>query len=299
MKQTIKETLAKLTKRAPDELVQAKNELADITAKKDHCEARIADAKHDFYLGGETWRLDQLQEETARLEAERAELVGQETRARTKVGVLQAEADKRQRLAAEEGEIERLRAIPAARGRYLDAVDKVEALAPQLGEALREQVAAGKHLSTATGLDPMRGPFSLVRALAPLMKASAAPGHTSVVVNVSSIYGYKPSDVGHAPYCAAKHGVIGLSKTASVDYAHQGIRVNVVCPGLFLSEMVEPYLDVAPEFINSLTLRHSTMNRLGTSEEIAEAVAFLLSDAASFVNGATLALDGGDTTRLY
>ena len=165
MKQTIKETLAKLTKRAPDELVQAKNELADITAKKDHCEARIADAKHDFYLGGETWRLDQLQEETARLEAERAELVGQETRARTKVGVLQAEADKRQRLAAEEGEIERLRAIPAARGRYLDAVDKVEALAPQLGEALREQVTAGRHLSEAIGLDPMNGPFSLEKIL--------------------------------------------------------------------------------------------------------------------------------------
>ena len=119
------------------------------------------------------------------------------------------------------------------------------------------------------------------------------------IVNVSSIYGYKPSDVGHAPYCAAKHGVIGLSKTAAVDYAQQGIRVNVVCPGLFLSELVEPYLEVAPDFISGLTLRHSTMNRLGKAEEIAEAVAFLLSDAASFVNGASLALDGGDTTRLY
>jgi NAD(P)-dependent dehydrogenase (short-subunit alcohol dehydrogenase family) len=125
------------------------------------------------------------------------------------------------------------------------------------------------------------------------------PGGGGSIVNVSSIYGYKPSDVGHAPYCAAKHGVIGLTKTAAVDYAQQGIRVNVVCPGLFLSEMVEPYLDVAPDFISGLTLRHSTMNRLGTSEEIAEAVAFLLSDAASFVNGASLALDGGDTTRLY
>lgn len=131
------------------------------------------------------------------------------------------------------------------------------------------------------------------------IRAMLAGGNGGSIVNVSSIYGYKPSDVGHAPYCAAKHGVIGLSKTASVDYAAAGIRVNVVCPGLFLSEMVEPYLDVAPDFINSLTLRHSTMNRLGTSEEIAEAVAFLLSDAASFVNGATLALDGGETTRLY
>jgi NAD(P)-dependent dehydrogenase (short-subunit alcohol dehydrogenase family) len=119
------------------------------------------------------------------------------------------------------------------------------------------------------------------------------------IVNVSSIYGYKPSDVGHAPYCAAKHGVIGLSKSAAIDYAAKGIRVNVVCPGLFHSEMVDPYLDVAPDFISSLTLRHSSMNRLGEAHEIAEAVAWLCSDASSFVNGASLALDGGDTTRLY
>ncbi len=124
-------------------------------------------------------------------------------------------------------------------------------------------------------------------------------GSGGSIVNVSSIYGYKPSDVGHTPYCVAKHGVIGLTKSAAVDYAQQGIRVNVVCPGLFRSEMVEPYLEVAADFISGLTLRHSTMNRLGEAEEIAEAIAFLLSDAASFVNGATLTLDGGDTTRLY
>ncbi len=119
------------------------------------------------------------------------------------------------------------------------------------------------------------------------------------IVNVSSIYGYKPSDVGHAPYCAAKHGVIGLSKTAAVDYANKGIRVNVVCPGIFHSEMVDPYLDVAPDFIGSLTLRHSSMNRLGKAEEVAETIAWLSSDAASFVNGAQLAVDGGDTQRMY
>ena len=130
------------------------------------------------------------------------------------------------------------------------------------------------------------------------IRAMLAGGGGSIV-NVSSIYGYKPSDVGHTPYCVAKHGVIGLTKSAAVDYAQQGIRVNVVCPGLFRSEMVEPYLEVAPDFIKGLTLRHSTMNRLGEAEEIAEAIAFLLSDAASFVNGATLTLDGGDTTRLY
>lgn len=119
------------------------------------------------------------------------------------------------------------------------------------------------------------------------------------IVNVSSIYGYKPSDVGHAPYCASKHAVIGLSRTAAIDYGHLGLRVNVVCPGIFHSEMVDPYLDVAPDFISSLTRRHSTMNRIGRAEEVAEAIAWLCSDAASFVNGAQLALDGGDTMRMY
>lgn len=130
------------------------------------------------------------------------------------------------------------------------------------------------------------------------IRAMLANG-SGAIVNVSSIYGYKPSDVSHAPYCAAKHGVIGLTKTAAVDYADKKIRVNVVCPGLFHSEMVDPYLAVAPEFIARLTHRHSSMNRLGEAHEIAEAIAWLCSDGASFVNGAQLTLDGGDTAKLY
>ena len=165
MKQIFKDTLAKLAPKAPDELATAKKALADITAKRERCETKIADANADLSLGGDTWRLDRLQEEAARLEAERADLVAQETRARAKLGAVQAELDKGQRAAAEQEEIDRLRATPAARVWYLDTVEKVEAQARQLGEALREQVAAGKHLSTATGLDPMRGPFSLEKIL--------------------------------------------------------------------------------------------------------------------------------------
>ncbi|MBK7598182.1 MAG: glucose 1-dehydrogenase [Acidobacteria bacterium] len=119
------------------------------------------------------------------------------------------------------------------------------------------------------------------------------------IVNISSIYGYKSSDAGHAAYCASKHGVIGLSKTAALDYAQQGIRINVVSPGYTHSEMVDPVAESAPELTGALVNRHSGMNRLGNAEETAEAIAWLCSDAASFVNGVVLPVDGGDKTTLY
>jgi NAD(P)-dependent dehydrogenase (short-subunit alcohol dehydrogenase family) len=118
------------------------------------------------------------------------------------------------------------------------------------------------------------------------------------IVNVSSIYGFKPSDVGHAPYCTSKFGLIGLSKTAAIDYAQQGIRVNVVSPASTHSEMVDPFLESAPDLMKTLVGRYSAMNRLGHGEEVADAITWLCSDAARFVNGAVLPLDGGDTARL-
>ncbi len=119
------------------------------------------------------------------------------------------------------------------------------------------------------------------------------------IVNVSSIYGMKPSDVGHSAYCASKHGVIGLSGSAAIDYAKAGIRVNTVCPGYCHSEMVDPHMEAQPELAAALLNRYSASERLGESSEPAEAMAWLCTDAASFINGATITADGGSTTRLY
>jgi NAD(P)-dependent dehydrogenase (short-subunit alcohol dehydrogenase family) len=119
------------------------------------------------------------------------------------------------------------------------------------------------------------------------------------IVNISSIYGLKPSDAGHAAYCASKFGVVGLSKTAAVDYGQQGLRINVVAPGFTVSGIVDPNAEGATEKYRTMTEKYSAMNRLGDPRETAAAVVWLCSDAASFVNGAVLTVDGGDTTRVY
>lgn len=119
------------------------------------------------------------------------------------------------------------------------------------------------------------------------------------IVNVASIYGLKPGDIGHAPYATSKHAVVGLTTSAAADYGQMNIRVNAVAPGFTRSEMVDPNRPGAADIYKKLAARHSGMNRLGEAEETANAIVWLCSDAASFVNGTVLPVDGGAATRLY
>jgi NAD(P)-dependent dehydrogenase (short-subunit alcohol dehydrogenase family) len=119
------------------------------------------------------------------------------------------------------------------------------------------------------------------------------------IVNVASIYGLKPSDIGHASYSASKFGVVGLTQSAASDYGQMGLRINAIAPGFTRSEMVDPERPGAAERYRALTARHSGMNRLGHAEEPAHAIVWLCSQAASYVNGAVLAVDGGGATRMY
>ena len=129
--------------------------------------------------------------------------------------------------------------------------------------------------------------------------AAMLNGGGGSIVNVASIYGYKPSPIGHAPYAASKHAVIGLTKSAAIDYAGQGLRFNVVAPGFTRSEMIDPDGPDWSDAMNEVITRHSAMDRLGEAHETAAAITWLCSEAASFVNGAVLAVDGGDTSRMY
>lgn len=112
------------------------------------------------------------------------------------------------------------------------------------------------------------------------------------IVNTASLAGLVGAKRMPA-YVASKHGVAGLTKTAALEYATSGIRVNAVCPGIIHTSMLDRmYLDRRPDLADRLAAAEP-MGRLGTPEEVAEAVIWLCSDAASFVTGHTMAVDGG------
>ena len=101
---------------------------------------------------------------------------------------------------------------------------------------------------------------------------------------------------GQAGYVAAKHGVIGLTKVAALDYGAQGIRVNAVCPGTARTPMVERAVSSDPVLAEHLVSLHP-IGRIGTADEIAAAAVWLCTDAASFVLGVALPVDGGYVIR--
>jgi NAD(P)-dependent dehydrogenase (short-subunit alcohol dehydrogenase family) len=116
---------------------------------------------------------------------------------------------------------------------------------------------------------------------------------SGVIVNNSSIGGLIGLP-GRAIYHASKHGVIGLTKSAAMEYASRGIRINAVCPGTIDTPMVQEMLAKEPEAMREI-LREQPIGRLGRAEEIASAVLWLCSPGASFVIGHALAVDGGFT----
>jgi NAD(P)-dependent dehydrogenase (short-subunit alcohol dehydrogenase family) len=115
---------------------------------------------------------------------------------------------------------------------------------------------------------------------------------SGTIVNTASIMGLVGSWSGTAAYNASKHGVVGLTKTAALEYATSGIRVNAVCPGYIHTPLIEEALTSNPALEAQIITRH-LVGRMGRPEEIAEAVVWLCSDAASFVTGHTLTVDGG------
>lgn len=132
----------------------------------------------------------------------------------------------------------------------------------------------------------LRGVWSCMRHELAQMRSQG----NGAIVNCSSVGGLVGGKALGA-YYGSKHGVIGLTKSAAMDYAAQGIRINAVCPGAIKTPMVAKMLEEQKDAMDEF-LKLQAIGRLGTTDEIANSVLWLCSDAASFVTGASLAVDG-------
>ncbi len=128
------------------------------------------------------------------------------------------------------------------------------------------------------------------------LRQMLAQGGKGAIVNIASISGIRPQP-NNPIYMASKHGVIGLTKSASFDYAPRGIRVNAVAPGLIETPMVAASIDATDVDTQAIISALSLFGRMGQPREVAEASLWLCSDASSFVTGHTLAVDAGYSTR--
>lgn len=134
----------------------------------------------------------------------------------------------------------------------------------------------------------LTGVFNCLRAEVAQMRDQEEGG---VVVNNSSVLGKVGFETSGA-YVTAKHGVLGMTKTAALENGETGVRVNAVCPGFIDTSLLGDAMPEGSEVRKQIEGRHA-MNRLGTPGEVAEAVCWLCSDGASFVTGEALGVEGG------
>ncbi|SCL20999.1 NAD(P)-dependent dehydrogenase, short-chain alcohol dehydrogenase family [Micromonospora pallida] len=137
----------------------------------------------------------------------------------------------------------------------------------------------------------LRGVWACMKHELAQMRAQGS----GAIVNCSSLGGLVGLP-GRAAYHAGKHGVIGLTRSAALEYAPRGIRINAVCPGTIATPMVTDMIDKG-ELDRDEAIANQPINRLGEPEEIAAAVLWLCSSGASFVVGVALPVDGGYTAR--
>ncbi|MEN3953039.1 glucose 1-dehydrogenase [Iodidimonas sp. SYSU 1G8] len=133
--------------------------------------------------------------------------------------------------------------------------------------------------------------------IAAMLESGARKPRGAAIVNTASTLGHRASPLSGPAYTASKHAVIGLSKQAAISYIRQNIRVNVVSPGATRTELLEPLMAMGPDVVKQVN-EINPIGRMATAEEVAQAVVFLLSDAAAMITGHALPVDGGQLAKL-
>jgi NAD(P)-dependent dehydrogenase (short-subunit alcohol dehydrogenase family) len=138
----------------------------------------------------------------------------------------------------------------------------------------------------------LRGTFLSMKHEIGAMLAPGNEGRGGAIVNIASTNSFRPQRDQPA-YTASKHAVIGITRSAAIDYARHGIRINAICPGSIDTPMLRRAMERRGRNADEVVGRLSLIGRFGTPDEIAAAALWLCSDAASFVYGHPLAVDAG------
>lgn len=136
----------------------------------------------------------------------------------------------------------------------------------------------------------LKAPFRFAREALAVMQSGAC------IINIGSVWGLASGMSGGA-YPVVKAGLIGLTRSLAADYGPKGIRTNLVAPGVIRTEMTDDYWDT--DYFQRTNQELTPFNRDGTVEDVAGTVLFLASQAGSYINGETIALDGGWTSTKY
>jgi NAD(P)-dependent dehydrogenase (short-subunit alcohol dehydrogenase family) len=136
----------------------------------------------------------------------------------------------------------------------------------------------------------LKGPYLMSRAALPELRKAGG----GAIVNIGSVLGLVAMK-NRAAYCASKGGVTMLTKAMALDHAHEGVRVNCICPSIVETELVRGLFDASPEVEASRRARVASipLGRIGQPEDVAEMAVYLASKESSWVTGAAIPLDGG------